>query len=268
MRSIVMNQTTQPKQENFLLSLVFNILLPIMILNKGHKYGLTPTMSLILALALPLGYGIMDYVQNGRKNPISILGVINTLLTGGLALLKSGGIWFAIKEASIPLAIGIFVVATLRFKKTALESFLNISGLLKLETIWQFATNQGNAESLKLHFKKSTVLLAISFFISAILNFIIGILVFKPIESSLAESVKTQILNEQIAKMTWMGYVAISLPLMLFTGFILWYLFKGLKENTGLKLDEMMNLSQKQLDKLNELEKNENPDFKNQDNEA
>src|SRR5262249_11902828 len=100
-----------PPPENPLLNILINILLPVMVLNKGGKF-LDPKMTLIRALTFTLVYGIQEYLRRGHKNYVSLLGAVNILLTGGLALMKLEGIWFACKEASLPLVLGILVLAS------------------------------------------------------------------------------------------------------------------------------------------------------------
>src|SRR6476661_3851756 len=99
---------SQPKQEHGLLNLVFNILIPVLILNKGSaKIGSLP--ALIIALAFPLGFGLFDLYKKRKWNPLSILGFTNVMVTGSLAVLGLGGIWFSLKEAFFPFLIGAFV---------------------------------------------------------------------------------------------------------------------------------------------------------------
>src|SRR5690606_8442337 len=118
-------QNNPPKQENGLFNILFNILFPILILNNlSERFGAFNT--LILALAFPIGYGIYDGVSRKKINFFSILGFLNTLLTGGLAVLALEGIWFAIKEAGFPLLIGVFVLGSAFTSKPFIKTmFLN-----------------------------------------------------------------------------------------------------------------------------------------------
>jgi hypothetical protein len=111
------------KKENTFLNLGFNILLPILILNKGKKlFGglLEPYFDnvaigiLIIALLFPVTYFIYDYFKRAKYNLFSILGLISVLLTGGIGILEIPTEWFAVKEAAIPLLLGIAVIVSLK----------------------------------------------------------------------------------------------------------------------------------------------------------
>src|ERR1700733_8259580 len=100
------------KNENPLLSLIVNIALPVLILNKAAKYMGThgALWALLLALSFPLVYGIHDYFTNHNKNYVSLLGVLDACLTGSLALFQLEGSWFALKDATLPYCLGAYVL--------------------------------------------------------------------------------------------------------------------------------------------------------------
>ncbi|MFN3161931.1 MAG: VC0807 family protein [Pseudohongiellaceae bacterium] len=96
--------TTAQKPENPWVNILFNIIIPVIILNqltrRLDENG--PVIALVVALLFPLGYGIYDYLTRGKKNWLSLLGLVNVSFTGGMGLFQLEGIWFAIKEASFP----------------------------------------------------------------------------------------------------------------------------------------------------------------------
>lgn len=232
------------KKENPIYNIIFNIILPVVILNKGHSLfpSERATMyALALALAFPIGYGLKDYFQRKQMNILSVIGVVSVALTGGLALWQFKGIYFAIKEAAIPLFIAIITIASIPYKKPLVSLFLFELSFFKKDLIYKKLQEHNKEKDFKLLMNKTTVWLAGSFVLSAVLNFIIAIIVFKEINPLLAEANKKQILNEQIADMTWMGYVFIAFPLSFITMFILWYIVKSLKKMTGLSFTESIN---------------------------
>ena len=86
--------TPPPKQENLLVNLVCNLVLPALILSKlSSPERLGPVYGLVVALVFPLGYGLWDFIQRRQANFISIIGFVSVLLTGGLGLLSIGGVW-------------------------------------------------------------------------------------------------------------------------------------------------------------------------------
>ena len=60
------------KQQNSFGHILFNILIPVLILNKGHKYGLDAKASVVIALAFPLFFTIKSLVQNRKFDFIFI----------------------------------------------------------------------------------------------------------------------------------------------------------------------------------------------------
>ncbi len=229
------------QKENPLLSIAINIILPVAILNQVSKLGeYGPLAALILALSLPLGYGAWDYLQRRHKNMISLLGAVNILFTGGLALMELGGFWFAVKEAGFPLLIGVAVAASAFTRKPFVQMIAYNDKVMNLDRIRQGLESKQSHQDFQLHLKISTLLFALSFFISSFLNFVLARRIFLDIDPELSSSQRTALLNEQIADMTWLSFIVIALPLMVFTGLILWHLIHGIKKHTGLSLEEIL----------------------------
>jgi hypothetical protein len=225
--------------ENPFVNLLINILLPVMILNKGAKY-MDPRWVLLLALALPLAYGIHDYVRRGHKNYVSMLGIVNILLTGSLALMNLKGIWFAFKEASLPLFLGLLVLGSAWTKNPAAKMMFCNPQVLNMDLI-----NERLAELLKLELfsrllKRTTIWLSLSFFISSLLNFVLAYSIFKDIDPELASGVREQVLNEQIARMTWMGFAVIAFPLMIFSGTLIYLFLKRVSAMSELPINALL----------------------------
>ena len=231
------------KKENPFLNLGFNIILPVLILNKGQNFITVENSAvfiLILSLAFPFFYGLKDFIWDKKINWLSVIGLLSILLTGGLALLKLEGIYFAIKEAGIPLILAIIFAGSVIFKKPLAYIFIFKSSLFDIERIQSQLSINNNEKKFKSLMNKATLFLSASFVLSAILNFFIAIFVFKDIDPQLTESSKELIINKQVADMTWMGYVFIALPLTFVTAFLLWWILKQLKFLTGLSLEELI----------------------------
>ena len=115
----------RPKPENLLLNLVCNVAVPTAILSwLSDDRWLGPRWSLLVALAFPVGYGLHDFVTRRRWNFISIIGFASVLISGGFALMKVGGLWFAVKDAAIPTVIGLAVLASTRAKTPLVNELL------------------------------------------------------------------------------------------------------------------------------------------------
>lgn len=227
------------KQENPWLNLIFNILLPVLILNKLSKF-IGPFWALVLALAFPLGYGAYDLIKRKKTNPLSILGLLNVLLTGGLAVLGIHGIWFAVKEAAFPTLVGLFVLGSAFTKKPFIETLFLNPAVMKVELLEERLRQNQKEAAFHLHMRSATMWLALSFAFSALLNFILARRIFTDIDPTLAADAQSLVLNDQIAQMTTWSMAVILVPSMLFLMGIFWYLIRGIKLNTGLSMEEIM----------------------------
>lgn len=226
-------------RENPLLNILFNIVIPIFILNKGNKW-FGSREALVIALAFPIVYGIYDYVKQRKANYISLLGILNVGFTGGFALLKLEGFWFAIKEASFPILVGSFVLFSAFTKAPFIKTLFLNPQLLKMDGILKSISEKNNQREFDSLLKQGTVLLSLSFVLSAILNFALAYYIFTPIAVHLGEEQRSEILNEQIALMTQWSFLVIMIPSMLSLIAIMVYLFNQLKRLTGLTNDEIL----------------------------
>ncbi len=219
------------KQENQFISLVFNIIVPVMILNKGSNI-LGTTNALLIALAFPLGYGLYDYSQRRKMNFISLLGLLNVALTGGLALSGLTGIWFAIKEAAFPALIGCFVLGSAFTKKPFVTTIFLNDQFVKTHLIDEKVSELNIHKDMESLLKLSTILLSMSFALSAFLNFALAKYIFKPIDPLSFNG--AVVLNEQIAQMTSWSFVVIMIPTITFLAGVFWFFINRLTKLTGI----------------------------------
>lgn len=232
------NSVSTAKKENPLINLLANVVAPVFILNKfssTHALG-----ALAAALALPICYGAWSLITTKKMNYISLLGLFNTLFTGGFALMKLEGIWFAVKEAAFPFLIGTFVLASSFSEKPFLKMMLIDTGALNMDDI----EAQLNLRNAWAHFtailKKATFFFSLTFFMSAALNFILAFRIFKFIPTDLPDAQRSEILNSQIAEMTWMGYAVIFIPSILLFFLIMYYFFKNISRLTEIPMEKLV----------------------------
>ncbi len=215
--------------------LLLNVYLPVKILENGAKFlGENGTVkALVLATAVPVCYAIVDYLRNKKINIISVLGIISVLSTGLLGYFQAEGKYFAYKEAFFPGVIGLVVLISAFTKKPLIKMLMYNDAILKTDMIEESLSQKGTKENFDQHLKLSTIFFALSFFFSAILNYVLAMRIFTPIDQSLDKLAREQILNEQIAEMTWQGYVVILVPSLIILFAVLWHLFSGIKKYTG-----------------------------------
>ncbi len=237
------NSLPTPPPENGVFNLVFNILLPILVLKYlSDRIGALPT--LIIALLFPVGYGIYDGIKRKKANIFSILGMANVLFTGGLAVLGLGGIWFSIKEAAFPALIGLFVLGSAFTQKPFIKVLFVNPQLINIDLLMTQLEQKKKEKEFAHLMKISTLWLSGSFFFSALLNFLLASNIFIPLEAGLNADAQSVALNLQIADMTKWSMVVILIPSMIFLFLIFWRLLKKLSQLSGLSTEEILPIKQ------------------------
>lgn len=236
---------TVGKRENLLVSVICNLFIPLLILTKlSTPDRLGPVVALCLGLAFPLGYGIWDLINRKQLNFVSVLGVISVGLSGTFGLVQVDPFWFAIKEASVPLAIGIMVLLTFRSKRPLIKTFLYNPQILNTRLIDERLQATGSQRAFDKVFSICNKLLIFSFLFSAVLNYLLArmMVTAHPADDLVA-------FNAQLGKMNFMSWFVIALPSALIMMIALWKLVTGLGQLTGLKLEEMLQEAPKKKGK-------------------
>ena len=228
------------KQQNSFSHILFSILIPVLILNKGHKYGLDAKLSVIIALSFPLFFTLKSLISSKKIDFISLLGLVNVLISGVLTLLTLGGIWFALKEAAFPLLIGCFVLGSSFTKSPFFKTLFLNPNTFDIVKVENKLDNDDKKEDFALLMKHLTQLLSLSFLLSACLNFALALHIFTPLSDSLSIVQKQELLNEQLSQMTLYALGIILVPSMIFLGALLYYSFKKINEITGLTANDLL----------------------------
>ena len=229
------------QQENPFFNILFNIVIPVIILNKGTAWfgNQSGLQTLFIALAFPITFGIYEWFKHKRKSLLSGLGILNVLLTGGLAVLKTDGLWFAFKEAAFPLLIGLFIGFSAFTKKPFFRYLIKHSQIFNWDLIRSVLTTSQSQNQLEKLFKKLTLVFSFSFFISALLTFILALYIFSG-TNNLPELEKELVLNKKIADMTWIGFIVIGLPMTFIAAGIFWFFINKLKQLTQLPTKQIL----------------------------
>ena len=227
--------THTKRPNNTLLELIFNIVIPSIILMKlSGSENLGSVNALVLALLFPLSYGFYDFIKNKSMNFISLLGFLSTLLTGGIGLFELDVEWLAIKEAAIPSVIGLVVLISGFWGKPLIAKILLNPTLFNLDLIYQTLSNQGNTDVFKAKIQRANHLLSITFVFSATMNYLLA----KWIVVSPAGTTQ---FNEQLGEMTMLSYPVIAIPSMIMLCAIMFYVVKSIMKLTELQFDQILN---------------------------
>lgn len=229
------NSQPAPKKESFLANLLMNIVIPTLILTKlsSDEY-LGATWGLIVALAFPISYGLRDFAVNKKINIFSALGVVSVLLTGGLSLLKLPPEYFAIKEAAIPGILCVITLISIKTRYPLVKVFIYNDKVLKIHKVNNALEQYNTQKQFDRTLTNASFLIAGSFFLSSILNYVLAKLI-------LVSEPGTTAFNAELGKMTALSYPVIALPMMIIMMGTLFYVFRSIRQLTQLTLEEIIN---------------------------
>ncbi|MFC4653710.1 MULTISPECIES: VC0807 family protein [Rheinheimera] len=229
-----MSASTPKKSPGFLLNLVFNIIIPTLVLSKlSEEHLLGPVWALVAALAFPVCFGLYELKQSQKVNLLSVLGIVSVLLTGGISLLQLDPAYIAIKEAAVPGLIALAVFFSQFTKYPLVKKILLNDELLDLSKLQQ-SLQQKNAVALfEQKLRHCAYLVSATFVLSSVLNYGLAkyLLVSQP---------GTPAFNEELAQMTALSYPVIALPSMLMLMVAIFYLFYQIGKVTGESVENFL----------------------------
>lgn len=220
--------------KNLLSNVLLNIIIPVIILSKmSGEDSLGPTWALLAALAFPLLFGLVSFIQERKINFYSALGMISVLLTGGIGLMQLDPAYVAIKEAAIPGLIFVIIMVSNLIGYPLVRKMLLNEDIIDHDKLKDALDNEQKQMEFEYRLKIGSYLIAFSFFVSAVLNYVLA----KWIVTSTAG---TEAFNEEIGKMTALSFPIISIPVTLIMMGALLYLFRSLASITGHKIEHFL----------------------------
>ena len=229
-----MNSSTKVKEkrENPLLNIFLNVIAPSIIMAKfsGPEH-LGPIFGLVIALIFPIGYGLFDFISRKKYNFFSLLGLISVLLTGGIGLFKLSRNWMIAKETLIPFLFGVATFISNYTRYPFLKTFLK--EIFDFEKIHEAFANSEDRELFDKKLRVSSHLLAATFFVSTVLNYFLAVFILKG-------GPGTTEFNESLGKMTALSFPVITVPMMIMTGCIIFYLCSSIKKFTSLNIETFL----------------------------
>jgi hypothetical protein len=162
------------------------------------------------------------------------------MLTGSLAMMSLNGIWFAFKEATLPSVLGCLVLFSAWTKNPAARILFCNPHVLNMELIERKLIELARESSFAKILKRTTLWLSLSFFISAAANFTLALGIFEDIDPKLTHEEQMTILNGQLAHMTWLGFGVVALPLMVFSGILIYVFLQRVSKLIDLPVDSLM----------------------------
>ena len=238
-----MTKKQQTKPENPLISIFVNVVIPVAILSllSKEKY-LGPVWALVVGLLFPIGYGVRTLIRDRKADFMSIIGIVSVTLTGVFGILKLPPEYIAIKEAAIPLILGLAIVGSLKTPFPLIKKLMMTEALFDVERLEGALREKGNEAVFEKRLVGLTWGFASSMFLSSGLNYILAKIVLKSEPGSEA-------FTAELGKMTGLSHIVILIPCMIIMIFVLNKLFDTLIELTGLKLDDLLAAAHRKEEK-------------------
>lgn len=209
------------ESENPLPGIFFGVLLPALVLLKMSSPERLGTMGAFwLALSFPLILSLYELKKSGRISWIPALGLVQVLATGAIGILHADPFWIAVKEALLPLVLGVAVWISSNGEQPILKKLFLNAEILNLEKINQKLDELKLDNTMHQAIRNAHRRVSLAFFLSATLNFTLArYLVNSPVGS--------EAFNQELGKMTALSFPAIALPSMIV---MIWSYFTFLKE--------------------------------------
>lgn len=225
----------KPNTSKVFVELVVCIIIPTLILKKLSGDDMAgPMGAFLLAISLPLGMAIYEFYQEKKVGLVAAIGFISILLTGSIGLLKLPKEYIAYKEALIPGVFALLALASTWTTRPLIRLFLYNEMIMDTEKVARKLAARGHTLKFEQVMKKATWILAGSFVLSSILNFVLAKIIIVS-ETGSAE------FNSELGTMNLLSYPVIMLPCMIVTIYALFYVVRNIRQLTGLTMEDIIH---------------------------
>lgn len=227
------------EQPHPLSDLLLTVVLPSIALETlSRPDRLGPVWALVLALLLPLGFGIWCFIRKRGLNFFSVLGLVAVIFTGGLGLLNLNAFWFAMKEAAFPVFLGLAFPLSFRWGKPLVTELLLNPQVINQPLLFASLDTADKRDAHQRLLRQASWALALTMVASAVANAWLVQFFLEGTEPG------SEAYTRAIGRQNWVGFVVIGLPMMVVTvGLLLWVL-KRVQQLTGLERDDLLNPGQ------------------------
>jgi hypothetical protein len=231
--------TAAPSKPHPLADLLLTLVVPSIVLeglSKPERLG--PGWALVVASALPIGFGIWCWQQKKGLNFFSIFGLIAVILTGGLGLLNLEAKWFAAKEALFPVILGLAFPLSHRFGTPLIKELLLNPQVINHKALNRALDTEPKRVAFEALLKQASWGMLGTTFLSAAGNYALAMRLLG------AKAPGSEAYVQAIGKLNWMGFIVIGIPLLGITIALLVWLLRRLSALTGLEREDLMNPGQ------------------------
>jgi hypothetical protein len=229
------NLRSPPPPENIWFNLLFNAVVPAVILSMGSPENrLGPMWSLVVALAFPVGYSVWDLARRRTWSVLAVLGLVSTLISGGLGLMKMSGFWFAVKEAALPLVLGLAIPLSQRTSQPLVRTLLYNDQVLDTRRIHEALVLHNRVTDFDALLAWASWMLAGAMVVGGTVNFGLALWLL-PAQSGTPEFVR------QLGKLQLWSWPGTMVPTSAMIFYALFRLLKGVEALTGLSGDDLFH---------------------------
>lgn len=227
----------QPSKPNPLIELAVTLVIPALILMKlSGPENLGAVNALLLALSFPLLWGIRDFWQRQKINLFAALGLVSTLITGGIGVLELDTQWLAIKEAAVPGLIGLAVLISTYTRYPLVKTILLNPAMIDVDRLHERLASHGATEAFEARLLRASWMLSSTFFFSSAMNYFLA-------KYIVVSPAGTPAFNEELGRLTLLSYPFIALPSMAMMFVVIYYLSRNTRALTGLGFTDFMHLA-------------------------
>ena len=210
--------------------LACTVVLPTVFLMFGTPW-LGTTGALIVALLFPVGFAIGSMVREGRPSALSVVALVSVALTGGVGLLALDPQWFAVKEAVVPIGLGLGMVGSAWTRFAVVRVLLE--RVLDPERIGAALDATSGRPAFERATRRATIEAGLVLVASAALSFVLaGLMVRSP--------AGTEAFAQELGRYTMVSFPAVSLPVLLATAWVLQRALKAVEASAGVPLDDLL----------------------------
>jgi len=220
---------------NPLIELTITLIIPSLILMKlSGPEDLGAASALALALSFPLAWGLRDFWNRRKLNLLAALGVISTVLTGGIGLLELDTQWLAIKEVAVPGLIGLAILGSTYTRYPLVRTILLNPSIVDATLLHEKLEAHRATDVFESRLLRATWMLSGTFFFSSVMNYFLATYI-------VVSPAGTPAFNEELGRLTLLSYPFIALPSMAMMVLVIYYLSRATKELTGSTFTDFLN---------------------------
>lgn len=209
--------------------IVLNVVFPAAVLMFGAS-TLGPRWALGIALLGPLVAVVLDRWRTGRTTALSVIALVSILLSGAINLVQVDARWFAAKEAALPLAYAVLVMASAWTPWPAMSAVLET--VLDPARVGPALEGRGEKAGWQARIRRDTLWFAGTLAGSAVASgALAAALVHSPPE--------TAAYAEEVGRYTAWGLPAVTVPSVLAAAWLFRSSVLDLERRTGLDVDAM-----------------------------